>query len=169
MRFDRPAEGPAPLEPVSTCDPVPKPGVRQVERFIIRHEGGASAGIARACGDGASSKHHEGRALDWTPPSSAAGDRLWNWLLARDAELARRLGLRTVIWDRRMWVSERGVGPYLGASPHTDHVHLGFGWDGALGRTSFFDGVEVSARWRWLPAVVLAAATAAGIYYRGRD
>jgi peptidoglycan hydrolase-like protein with peptidoglycan-binding domain len=76
-----------------------------------------------------------------------AGDFL-AWLTKRgpDGRLgaqARRLGVMYVIYNRRMWRTydpARGWTAYNGASPHTDHIHISFGWAGARGRTSFWTG-----------------------------
>lgn len=142
MRFERPPEPYAPLEPVATCDPTPKPGVEAFRDFTLSNFGGLSGGITRDCSIGASSKHHEGRAWDWFPPQPPIADRWIEELLAEhdgeDAELARRAGLRTIIWNHRIWIAGTGWHPYIKSS-HTDHVHFGFGWDGAMGRTSFYE------------------------------
>ncbi len=47
------------------------------------------------------------------------------------------------ICDRRIWSiysADEGWRADTGASPHTDHVHLSFGWAGACGATSFWTG-----------------------------
>jgi hypothetical protein len=47
------------------------------------------------------------------------------------------------IYDRRIWSiysADEGWRADTGASPHTDHVHLSFGWAGACGATSFWTG-----------------------------
>ena len=48
-----------------------------------------------------------------------------------------------IIHDRRIWGSYRateGWRPYVGANPHTDHVHFSSSWAGAHKRTSWWDG-----------------------------
>ena len=106
MTFEGPPDPYAPLEPVATCDPTPKPGVMAFRDWTLANWGGRSGGIARDCSIGAPSKHHEGRAWDWFPPSSGEADQLIGQLLedeGREPEaLARRAGLRTIIWDHEI-------------------------------------------------------------------
>ena len=59
-----------------------------------------------------------------------------------NTDIARRLGIQYIIWNRRIW-STTTPGywrAYTGASPHTDHVHFSFGWSGAAKRTSYWTG-----------------------------
>jgi hypothetical protein len=63
------------------------------------------------------SVHGTGRALD---VMTTAGAPIADWLLAN----AATLGVQLIIWDRRIWRVGRGVGPYGGPNPHTDHVHV---------------------------------------------
>lgn len=148
--FTRPVDEYAPLELVSSCDPEPKPGVEAFRDWVIAALGGSSLGISRDCGIGSASKHHEGRAWDWRPPDVATGTKLVQCLTAFDEDgepeaVARRAGLRTIIWQRHMWVSDgAGWRPYgkAGRSPHEDHVHFGFSWAGANGQTSLYELLE---------------------------
>jgi hypothetical protein len=84
---------------------------------------------------------------------------LFAWLFATDKHgnsdaLARRRGITYVIWNRRIWGSwSGGWSEYCVAKPagcrdpdskalldpHTDHVHISFGWAGARMRTTFGD------------------------------
>ena len=57
--------------------------------------------------------------------------------------MARRFGIMYIIWNHKMWRAYdpgRGWAPYSGVSPHTDHIHFSFTWDGAYGRTSWWTG-----------------------------
>lgn len=149
--FTRPAEAYAPSEPVSTCDPFPKPGVVAFRGWILAEYSGRDGGIERACDVGASSPHHEGRAWDWFPPDRATADRVIACLLANGGELARRAGLRNVIYYERTWNAGRAAAGSDGWSrykyadsasdtqAHRDHVHFAFSWAGARGQTSLFD------------------------------
>jgi hypothetical protein len=67
------------------------------------------------------------------------------WLTDNDGEMARRFGIQSIIWNKRVWHSYAGAGwqGYAGQSPHTDHVHVSFSWDGANMRTSWWTGVVV--------------------------
>ena len=137
-----------------TCDPVAKPGVRAFSTMVLNaYRDTTSLGIVRDCGVGAASEHKEGRAWDWgvsasNPRHVAEVDELLTWLMATDrhgnarANL-RRLGIMYVIWNKKIFKAyQPGAGwqPYTGASPHTDHVHFSFGWNGARKVTSFYDG-----------------------------
>ena len=144
--FTRPVDPYAPFEPVTGCESDPQPGVEAFRDWVMAAIGGRDVGIMRACTIGKPSKHHEGRAWDWGPPSSEVGDAFVACLTTPDEDgnadaLARRAGLRTIIWNRRIWKSGQWA-PYTGSSPHTDHVHFGFGWDGARGQTSLYELLE---------------------------
>src|SRR3954452_8113532 len=137
-----------------SCDPAAKPGVETYARLVLTtYRQGRNGGIVRGCGTGATSEHKEGRAFDWmlsvdVPAEKAAGDALTAWLTGKDSRgvvggNARRLGIMYVIWNRRIWGTyavSNGWRPYTGASSHTDHVHTSFTWDGAMQRTSWWDG-----------------------------
>jgi len=130
-----------------SCNPVPQRGVRRLRALALRTYGvGSDAGITRSCVAGGSSEHKEGRAWDWglnvanRAQRRAAGDFL-AWLTRDNGLKARRLGIMYVIYNRRMWRAYNPVWePYTGSSPHTDHIHISFGWAGARGRTSFWTG-----------------------------
>ena len=109
--------------------------------------------IGRTCGSGPS-EHYDGRAWDWmlnvnNPSQEAVAQSVLAWLTAPDKNgvkgaMARRFGIMYIIHNRKMWRSyapERGWAPYYGASPHTDHIHFSFNYDGAAGRTSWWTGV----------------------------
>ncbi len=136
-----------------SCDPVAKAGVEAYLRMLLKtYPMGRSGGIVRGCGIGSTSEHKEGRALDFmlsvnVPEQKAAGDALTSWLTGKDANgvvggNARRLGVMYVIWNKRIWsvYNTSGWRTYTGPVPHTDHVHTSFSWDGAMGRTSWWDG-----------------------------
>lgn len=89
------------------------------------------------------------------PEPRARADELIAWLLANDAEMFRRVGLRYLIWDKKLFTSRSARwAPYDGFSaqgtcpsppcrnPHTNHVHFSFGKPGAAGETSFFKWLE---------------------------
>jgi peptidoglycan hydrolase-like protein with peptidoglycan-binding domain len=137
-----------------SCDPAAKPGVAAYAQLVLStYRQGRNGGIVRGCGIGATSEHKEGRAFDWmlsvkVPAEKAAGDAWTAWLTGKDSAgvvggNARRLGVMYVIWNKRMWSTysvARGWRAYSGASAHTDHVHTSFTWDGAMKRTSWWDG-----------------------------
>jgi hypothetical protein len=128
----------------------------------------------RACSTGGTSEHKEGRAWDWRvsaadPAQALQATDLLDWLLAPDehgnaAAMARRLGVMYVIWDSRIWKSyqaTRGWQPYVGGSPHTDHVHLSFSWAGALAETSYWSGRVAPVMTRPVPPPALTVADTA--------
>lgn len=89
------------------------------------------------------------RALDVFLNGTSAMQAFASWITANQGEMARRLGVVQVIWNHHMWRSYYGGagkpqgawGAYYGSNPHTDHVHVSFGEDGAAGSTSFFTEV----------------------------
>lgn len=144
------------------CDATPKPGVLLFRAWIIalygEHPGPNGKpqyqNILRDCKIGSPTEHWQGRAWDWMIPSPAAAKAMVDMLLDSDAQgrphaLARRAGIMYLIYNRRMWRSypwqDQPAGswhPYGGESPHTDHVHLSFGWPGARGLTSLYKDIE---------------------------
>lgn len=132
----------------AACDSVEKPGAVSLSKFLLSL-GGRWGGITRPCGKGHPSDHHRGSAFDWMLSASnldesELAEATLDWLLASDAagNLAanfRRAGLTYVIWNRKVWSSRTQTWmPYTGQNPHTDHIHLSLGADGAAGRTSFY-------------------------------
>ena len=116
--------------------------------------GSRTYGILRHC----AAEHGEGRALDWMINANnaeqlALANALTRWLAAPDAQgrpgaMAKRFGINYIIWNRQMWRAYdpgRGWAPYYGVSPHTDHIHFSFNWDGAYKRTSWWTGVAVTS------------------------
>lgn len=140
--------------PQTSCDPVERKGVTGFRRLVLlRFPGGANWGTTRACSTGGSSEHYDGRAWDWginarDPAQLATAGRLLTWLTAvgRDGQAgynARRLGIMYVIFNGRIWSQYRadeGWRVYSGSSPHADHVHFSFTWNGARKRTTFWRG-----------------------------
>lgn len=135
----------------TSCDPTDRPGAMALGRLLVDTYGAGRFGISRHCTGGVS-EHHEGRAIDWmlnasNPADRAVANSALTWLTANNGEVARRLGVMYVIWDRKSWrayAPERGWTPYTGASPHTDHIHLSLTWDGAMKRTSWWTGSPLS-------------------------
>ena len=137
------------------CDPSAKPGPIAFAQLLNQHYGTRYYGIARVCGSGVT-EHSEGRALDWMinandPQQKAIADAIVQWLSASDDKgnpgvMARRFGINYIIWNRQVWrayAPERGWAAYTGVSPHTDHIHITFTWDGAYLRTSWWTGVAL--------------------------
>jgi len=172
-------EGYAPRAETITCDPPPKPGAVAFRAFVLGHLGGTDLGICRACGAGRS-EHYEGRAWDWgvradRPEDVERVEKLFSWLFAPGPHGEpnanfRRVGLRYLIWDRKIWSGGTQIWrPYSG-SAHRDHVHFTIGWDGALAKTSFYDWlrnpttlpVELSQQPAWQLAAVMAGGGALG-------
>jgi hypothetical protein len=74
------------------------------------------------------SLHAEGRAFDAMTSDRTKGDPLADWCLTN----SEALQIQEVIWQRRIWTSQsQAWHDYTGASPHTDHVHIGQSWFGA--------------------------------------
>ncbi len=153
----------------SQCDPVPKPGTLRFADLIKATYGGEeTVWIPRDCGVGGQSEHKEGRALDWMGNVRDAGDRaeaetFLNWLLGPDQfgieyGNAIRLGVMYIGWNDRIWRGydiNKGWTELKGcfAKPdkgsdntcHRNHIHISLTWDGASGRSSFWDGTPFTA------------------------
>ena len=127
-----------------------QPGVVAFAKLLNATYGSHVYGILRSCGG----EHGEGRALDWMINANnaeqlALGNALTRWLAAPDAQgrpgaMARRMGINYIIWNRQQWRAYdpgRGWAPYYGVSPHTDHIHFSFTWDGAYNLNSWWTGV----------------------------
>lgn len=158
-----------PYQGQTVCDPRPRPGVLAFARLMTGfYRMGDTSLIGRAC-TAASSEHYDGRAWDWmlnvnNPAQEQVAQTVLRWLVAPDAQgrpgaMARRFGIMYIIHNRKMWrayAPERGWAPYYGASPHTDHIHFSFTYDGAAGRTSWWTGVPTTS---YLTALPPAATT----------
>lgn len=154
-----------PYQAQTICDPVARPGTLAFARLMTSHYGiGSTALIGRTCSSGPS-EHYDGRAWDWMlnaydADQKAVATSVLSWLTAPDANgvrgaMARRFGIMYIIYNRQMWRSyapERGWAPYYGASPHTDHIHFSFNYDGAAGRTSWWTGVATRSYLTSLPS-----------------
>ena len=172
----------------SKCDPDPEPGVVAFQRMVMNAYPGTGAGsISRACSGSVSSEHHEGRAWDWgvnagVPSQKRKADALIKWLIAEDKwgnarAMARRTGIMYLIWNRRIWFpwsgwdvyceqKKRGcVDPDDGGvrSPHTDHVHFSFTWQGARKKTTF------TRRSRSYISAIEPQRTSTGFWLLGRN
>ena len=143
----------APYQEGTRCLTENQPGAVAFAKLLNATYGNRTYGILRKC----AAEHGEGRALDWminasNPDQLALANALTRWLVAPDAQgrpgaMARRFGINYIIWNRHMWKAwapERGWTNYYGVSPHTDHIHFSFNWDGAYKRTSWWSGVAVT-------------------------
>ena len=131
-----------------------QPGAVAFAKLLNATYGSRSYGILRHC----AAEHGEGRALDWMINATqrrAAGAR------ERADPLAgrpRRPGAARARWPSASasttssgtarcgvpTIPRAGWAPYYGVSPHTDHIHFSFNWDGAYKRTSWWTGVAVT-------------------------
>lgn len=157
----------ASYEAQTGCDSTPRPGTRRLANLIRQTYGNDAIGISRGCGVGGTSEHKEGRALDWmtsvrNKQGNANAEAFLAWLLGPDQfgvpnGIATRLGVMYIGWDNRFWRAyDVGRGwteldsclsdPRSGddTSCHRNHMHVSLTWDGASGRTSFWDGTPLS-------------------------
>jgi hypothetical protein len=149
------------------CDPAAKPGTQRLADLIKATYGAnQTVWIPRNCDVGGQSEHKEGRALDWMTSARVAQERanaeaFLAWLLGPDQfgvpyGNAMRLGVMYIGWNDRIWRGydiKRGwtelKGCFATPSPghdtvcHRNHIHISFTWDGASGRTSFWDGTPM--------------------------
>jgi hypothetical protein len=142
----------APYQPQFYCRKTVEPGVNAFEKLVLAtYKDTGSDGDMRACDDGGTSEHKDGRAWDWgadhrIPKERAAGKSILRWLFATDANgdkdaMFRRLGLMYIIWNHRIW--EGSWKPYQCTGVtlcHVDHMHFSFGWAGAEKKTSYWTG-----------------------------
>ena len=149
------------------CDPEAKVGTQRLADLIKATYGSTqTVWIPRACDVGGQSEHKEGRALDWMtsvrdPQQRANAETFLAWLLGPDQfgtpyGNAMRLGVMYIGWNDRIWRgydTKRGWTELKGcfATPnegsdtvcHRNHIHISMTWDGASGRTSFWDGTPM--------------------------
>ena len=151
------------------CDPQAKVGTQKLADLIKATYGqDHTVWIPRACDVGGQSEHKEGRALDWMVSvrkmqQRADAESFLSWLLGPDQfgrpyGNAMRLGVMYIGWNDRIWRGydiERGWTELKGCFSrtttgsdtvcHRDHIHISLTWDGASGRTSFWDGTPMDA------------------------
>jgi hypothetical protein len=149
------------------CDPAAKVGTQKLADLIKATYGSTqTVWIPRACDVGGQSEHKEGRALDWMtsvrdPQQRANAETFLAWLLGPDQfgtpyGNAMRLGVMYIGWNDRIWRgydTKRGWTELKGcfSTPsegsdtvcHRNHIHISLTWDGASGRTSFWDGTPM--------------------------
>lgn len=99
-----------------------KPHVRAAAQEIADTFGITNIGGFASSGHIEDSDHYKGLAIDVMTVSK--GQIVANWAVAN----SKRLSITYVIWNRHIWDSRDGKGwvPYVGTSPHTDHVHISF-------------------------------------------
>ena len=143
-----------PYQKGTMCLTQNQPGAVAFAKMLNATYGSRTYGILRYC----AAEHGEGRALDWMinandPSQLALANAITRWLSAPDSKgragaMAKRFGINYIIWNRQMWRAydpARGWAPYYGVSPHTDHIHISFNWDGARMRSSWWSGVAVTS------------------------
>jgi peptidoglycan hydrolase-like protein with peptidoglycan-binding domain len=142
-----------PYQRGTLCLTSTQPGVTEFAKLLNATYGTHRYGTLRTC----AAEHGEGRALDWMldatkPDQLALGNALTRWLSAPDSQgrpgaMARRFGINYIIWNRQQWYAwspDMAWKAYYGSSPHTDHIHFSFNWDGALENTSWWSGRAVT-------------------------
>jgi len=160
------ASDPDPYPPsvaVTSCSGFARPGVVEFRDMVLSRIGGGAGNIYSCryiAGTTTYSDHADGRAWDWMVSANDADDLakanlVTDWLFNADENgkphaMARRLGIRYIIWNRRIveFSSESANwGPYGGTNPHTDHVHFSFAPTGANQQTSWFTTNPKPAHW----------------------
>ena len=147
--------------PGSVCSQDARPGAIGLLQWLLDHDAVGVSGGIYACrtieGTNVLSLHAEGRAVDWVLDNRDArqrktADRIVAALLKRahghNHALARRMGIQEIIWNCRIWMSDRpdvGLARYPPCSTsadrtvrHENHFHVGLNQDGAEQRTSFW-------------------------------
>ncbi len=161
-----------PYQGQTICDPRPRPGTLAFAQLMVGYyHMGSTDLIGRTCGTD-TSEHYDGRAWDWmlnvsNPDQEAVAQSVLTWLTAPDSQgragaMARRFGIMYIIHNRKMWRAydtARGWADYTGSSPHTDHIHFSFTYDGAAKRTSWWTGVATTSYLTTLPPAAGSTST----------
>lgn len=114
-----------------------KPWVQSAADLLGNMFGFTNIGGYRAQGSVPNSDHPKGLALDFMTLDPKKAQALIDYLLTHvDA-----LGIKYVIYNRRIWTPAQGWHPYSGPSPHTDHVHVSFNDKAGTGVTGGVTGV----------------------------
>lgn len=130
------------------CEPIDRPGLQAFGAILGDQWERPGYTTSRSCLD-MKSEHYDGRAIDWQlnafdEQDRRIGDEVALWLSANEGEMAKRFGIQSIIWNNRVFHAANGNWQgYTGQSPHTDHIHFSFSWDGAMMRTSWWTGVPV--------------------------
>jgi len=117
------------------CSGKCQPGTTTLLHYFMRTydlESWGCYGCRKIAGSTHMSLHAEGRAMDIAIPAQKKliGDEIFMLGIF----FAEQLGVQEIVWYRKIWSATRPyVRRYSGAHPHTDHVHIGLNWDGALG------------------------------------
>lgn len=140
-------------QPQLGCAAKAMPGTVRLRALALKTygRGGTSPATPRACTTGSASEHKDGRAWDWMLNHANKADRrvaadFIGWLVGKGTtgetgEMAARLGVMYVIYNRKIWSSySPGWRDYTGADPHTSHIHISLSWNGARAHTSFWTG-----------------------------
>lgn len=114
------------------------------------HKTGVGGYVDRKTKDGGFSAHSEGRAadiyLDWhNPYEKQIGDGLYAMFI----ENAKKLGVKNVIWNKRIWtVSNNQEASYKEGKKgfHRDHIHVEFSSEGSQQRPIVLEDLCHSAR-----------------------
>lgn len=128
-------------EGARACTTGPQPGARALLAWIAETYPGYSVGIFNCrvvAGTGTNSVHGEGRALDWglRQPSPSRANPVGHRILQHIGAHGDRLGIQTIIWDRRIYSRSSPEGrTYTGRSPHLDHLHIEETWAAARNLT----------------------------------
>jgi hypothetical protein len=82
-------------------------------------------------GTNVKSQHASGNAIDWHG-KKGPGDPVMQQLADYLVDNASKYQIQNVIYNRRIWNSNKGWHRYDGRSPHTEHVHVDFKITGSV-------------------------------------
>jgi hypothetical protein len=115
---------------VSTAGPTVnglRPVARAAEGFVRSHFGfrGTIGGYSyrNIAGTSTLSQHAKGLAIDVMIPLGPESDAIFNYFAGPGFG---RFHVANVIHNRMIYNAGRGLHPYTGVNPHTDHVHIDF-------------------------------------------
>lgn len=121
-----------------------QPHVRAAAEEIAARFGIYNIGGRATTGHIPGSDHYTGLAIDvmtGNNPSAGKGQLVANWTLAN----ADRLGVKYIIWNRQYnGLDGKGWVPYVGTSPHTNHVHISFKASAGSGANVDVGGSDVA-------------------------
>lgn len=106
-----------------------KPHVQAAAEEIGDRFNYVSIGGWRAVGSVPNSDHPKGLAIDLMTLSKTKGDATCQYLIDNYA----RLGVKYIIYWRKIWRPGEGWSNYSGPNPHIDHVHVSFEESGGDG------------------------------------
>lgn len=119
-------------------DPRVKPHVRAAAAEIRDKFGITNIGGFATTGHISNSDHYKGLAIDVM--TTIKGQAVADYAIAQ----ATRWNVTYIIWNRHIWEKGKWT-PYVGTSPHTDHVHISFSATAGTGGSATGDNTTINS------------------------